>query len=483
MILIAAQAHRDAGRWSEAVRLFRQAEQLALAAPEIKHNLALASFAAGDTRTARAAAEQAVAIAPRLWQSHGLLARIYRSAGELDACERAWQEVLRHSPGNGTATLGLADIAMNEFGDAAAAIALARTLAKNPGYAEDATLTELMATLYTGEAEDAMLSTRLRDYSRARLQMPRQPERQLRTGRRRVGAISPLFAASPVYHFCWTALAAIAERHELILIDRNTRRDWATERLHGIAHEWIEAAHVEPGVLADRLESAELDLLFDLGGWADAAGLAGVSGGAGVRMFKWVGGQSATTGVEAFDGWIGDIWQSPKQLQPLYAEPIINIPGGYVDYTPPPGFEAHRDTPKSGVGLVGNPVKIGAATLAAWPNGVERVTLIDRRYAHDRVRARVTELLAQNGVKVDRIVVPQNHHAYLKALAGCEAIVNTAPYAAGLTAVEAINLGVKLLTGKAPPGGIFAWRHHLSHLQTGGRNPKLPAAILRLIEA
>lgn len=481
-ILISAQAHRDAGRWAEAARLFRHAEQLAPAAPEISHNLALTSFAGGDARTARSAAERAVAIAPQLWQSHGLLARIYRGSGELDACERAWREVLRHSPGNGAATLGLADIAMNELGDAAGAVALARSLSGDAAYSADAALTEMMALLYLGDVDDVALSARLTAYSREHLRLPQCPARRLRAGRRRIGAISPLFSASPVYHLCWHALAAIAERHDLVLVHRSTRRDWATERLNGIAHEWIEAAHVEPGALAARLAGLELDVLIDLGGWADAAGLAALSAKPAARMYKWVGGQSATTGLDQFDGWIGDAWQSPKALQPLYAEPIVNIAGGYVDYVPPPGFEAHRDRARSGVGLVGNPVKIGERMFAAWPSGVERVTLIDRRYAQDRVRQRVVDLLGRHGVTVDQVIAPVGHDAYLRALAGCEAIVNTAPYAAGLTAVEAMGLGVRLLAGEAP-GGIFAWRHHLSHRVTGGRNPKLAAAILRRIEA
>lgn len=480
-LLTRAQAARDSGHWSEAVRLFRQAEQHAPAMAEIKHNLAMASFAAGDAAVAKGAAEQAIALAPGLWQSHALLARIYRAAGEAGACEQAWQQLLRHSPGNGAALLGLADLSMNEFGDAAAAVALARTVAGDRTYEGDALLTELMGTLYLGDGGDAALSARLRSYAQNHLRSPRRSSRPPRGERRRVGAISPLFSASPVYYLCWSTLATVAARHDLVLIDRGSRRDWATERLRGIAHEWIDAAHVEVRALAELIAGAELDILFDLGGWADAAALVGVSGG-GMRMFKWVGGQSATTGIEAFSGWIGDVWQSPAAFQPLYAEPIVNIPGGYVDYTPPPGFERHRDAPKSGVAIVGNPVKIVPRLFEAWPRGVERVTLIDRRYAHERVRERVTELLARGGVTVEQIIVPGDYKSYLEAVSRCEAIVNTAPYAAGLTAVEALQLGVRVLTGPSL-GGIFAWRHHLSHLRTGGRNPRLPAEILRLIEA
>ncbi|MEI9927223.1 MAG: hypothetical protein WDN44_05290 [Sphingomonas sp.] len=197
-------------------------------------------------------------------------------------------------------------------------------------------------------------------------------------------------------------------------------------------------------------------------------------------MYKWVGGQSASTGMEMFDGWIGDAWQSPDALADLYAEPIVNIAGGYADYTPPPALEKARGAPKAGVALVGNPAKIGAATLRTWPSGVDRVALIDRRYVHERTRARVTELLARGRIAVDRVIVPSSQQTYLEAVARCEAIVNTQPYAAGLTAVEALALGVKLLGGEGG-GLLFCARHHRSHQRTGGRNPTLPAQILELV--
>lgn len=479
-ILTEAQARRDAGQWEHAARLFRRAEPLAPDDAGIKHNLALACFAKGDAIAARAAAERAVRIAPRLWQSHALLARIHRDSGDLGACEAAWREVLRHSPGNGAALLGLADLAMNDFGDPAAAAALAAPLRANPAYAADAELTQMMALLYLGTGDDAAMAARLAAYSRANLRLPPLPARAPRAGRRRVGAISPLFSASPVYFLCWSALAAIAGTHELVLFNRSTRRDWATDRLHGLAHEWIDVAHVEPAALARRIAAAEIDVLLDLGGWSDAAGLKALSAGPAPRMYKWVGGQSATTGLDMFDGWIGDAWQSPPEAQPLYAERIVNIAGGYADYTPPEGLAALRGLPKKGAALVGNPAKIGEATLAAWPDGLERVALIDRRYAHARPRERVTELLARHRIAVERVVVPPSHEAYLRALAGCEAIVNTQPYAAGLTAVEALALDVRLLAGGAS-GRLFCGRHHLSHLRTGGSNPGVPARLLELV--
>jgi tetratricopeptide (TPR) repeat protein len=478
-LIAAAFARRDAGDYVQAIRLFRKAEIKLPRSPEIKHNLAMAHYAARDPAAARIAAGQAVALSPALWQSNALLARIARERGEITAAGDAWRAVLRHSPGNGTALLGLADLAMNEFGDPEAAIGLVGPLHRDAHFGVDAELTSLMAGLYTGGQSAEVLSDRLKAFAAANLTSPRLPPRAARAARRRIGLISPLLSVSPVYYLTWSTWAAVAKHHDIVVFDRGVRQDWATERLQHIAHEWHPVTTLEAPALTARIAEAEIDVLFDLGGWSDVVGLAALSAKPAARMYKWVGGQSATTGLGVFDGFIGDEWQSGADLAGLYAEPIVNILGGYIDYTPPDALLALRDVPRTGVALVGNPAKIGPGTIAAWPQGVERVSLIDRRYVHERPLTRVTELLARAGITVTRTIVPEGQVAYLQALAAHEAIVNTQPYAAGLTAAEAHALGIRVLASGA--GRLFSARHHLSHARTGGRNASLPAQILALI--
>ena len=479
ILIAAAFARRDAGDHVQAIRLFRKAETKLPRSPEIKHNLAMAYYAARDPAAARIAAGQAAALSPALWQSNALLARIARESGDILATGDAWRAVLRHSPNNGTALLGLADLSMNEYGDPEAAIGLVGPLRRHAHFGADAELTSLMAGLYTGGENADVLSDRLKTFAAANLTSPLLPPRTVRAGRRRVGLISPLFSVSPVYYLTWSTWAAVAAHHDIVVFDRGVRHDWATERLQRIAREWHPVTTLEAPALTARIAEAEIDVLFDLGGWSDVVGLAALSAKPAARMYKWVGGQSATTGLGVFDGFIGDEWQSGADLASLYAEPIVNIPGGYIDYAPPDALLALRDAPRAGVALVGNPAKIGPGTIAAWPQGVERGTLIERRYGHERPLTRVTELLARAGISVAQTIVPEGQATYLKALAAHEAIVNTQPYAAGLTAVEAHALGIRVLTNGA--GRLFSARHHLSHARTGGRNASLPAQILALI--
>jgi predicted O-linked N-acetylglucosamine transferase (SPINDLY family) len=92
----------------------------------------------------------------------------------------------------------------------------------------------------------------------------------------------------------------------------------------------------------------------------------------------------------------------------------------------------------------------------------------------------VVALLERAGVRIDEIIVPQGHAEYLRALAGMKAVINTAPYSGGLTTIEAMALGVEIITPSGA-GKLFCERHHLSHRVTAGRNPALAGAIMDLV--
>jgi protein O-GlcNAc transferase len=477
-ILIAAQAARDAGRWDEAIRLFSAALVKTPASAQIRHNLALCHFGGGALDEALKFAQQAASIRPELWQSRMIEAKVHRARGRPVDAEVALSLVLRMERTNAAALAAMADLDLNEFGDPAAAVARLAPLRGSP----DAELTALMAGLYLGHETAEMQSARLIAFSKRHLRIaPVERPKPAKRARKRVGLISPLFSASPVFFMTFNAFEALAKDFDLVCFNRGGHRDWATERFVSISREWHEVKHMEPKPLAQAIAAADIDVLFDLGGWTDAASLAALSGRPAPRMFSWVGGQSATTGLDMFDGWIGDEWQSPTALQPLYAEKIVNIRGGYSDYRPPAIIEKMRRPGKrSGVALVGNPCKIGPAMMKAWPEEVRDIRLIDRRYAHARTRDRVIALLNAAGVRNVEVIVPGGHADYLEALSATKTIVNTAPYSAGLTAIEASALGVELLTLPIV-GKLFCERHHLSHRVTGGRNPGLAGEIGKLI--
>jgi predicted O-linked N-acetylglucosamine transferase (SPINDLY family) len=486
-LLVLAQQRRDAGDWSAARRLFGSAADLAPADASIRHNLALSDFALGQSVDALGHAEAAILRSPRQWQSHALAARIQRAGGDIDGCRASLAAVLAIDPGNGTARVAMADLEINEFGDAPGAVALVAPLRDDARHAADAELTTLMALLYERQGISAdVLSERLKRFSADHLRMP-PAERggtKLGRGRVRVGLLSPLFSASPVHALTYSTFAALASQFDLVAFNRSAREDWATAQFRGLCRGWHDAALLDAAGLAGLIAAESIDVLFDLGGWSDAVGLRAVSARPARRIFTWVGGQSATTGLTAIDGWIGDAWQNPVACDGLYSEPVRRIAGGYVDYSPPPilASVAAAQGRQSGFVLAGNPVKIGPELVRHWPDGVTRVTLLDRRYRHPRTRARVTALLAAGGICVDAVIAPEGHGAYLSALSRFAAMVDTRPYGGGLTAIEAMTLGLEVIS-TAAAGRLFSERHQASHAHTAGRNPGLARQMAALITA
>ena len=213
-----------------------------------------------------------------------------------------------------------------------------------------------------------------------------------------------------------------------------------------------------------------------MGGWSDVPAMRAIAGKPARRMYKWVGGQSATTGLEVFDGWITDRHQSLSGHQAHHTEPLIFMKGGYVTYTPPSYMPTPVPAPRIELllGVVTNPAKLSTAFLKALPQYLVqaqstampfRLQFIDRRFAHAEVRGRVLEALDPVWHRLVEFKAPETHLEYLTAVGGLSAVMDTFPYSSGLTAIEAIVLGVPIIT---QPGILFSERHAWSHLAYSG---------------
>ncbi len=170
-------------------------------------------------------------------------------------------------------------------------------------------------------------------------------------------------------------------------------------------------------------------------------------------MFKWVGGQSVTTGLKCFDGWIGDDWQSPMRLQHLFTEPLVNIAQGYAVYTPPdymPQIPASkRDVPV----IFSNPAKLSRSFLKFLKSVPGKKCFVHQQFKYPQSRVQTLQYLSDSEVE---FVVPSSHKEALEVLSQHRVMIDTFPYSSGLTAQEAMALGVKV---QARVGTLFCERH------------------------
>lgn len=459
-LLQQAQAARNASNWSLAISLYAHCIKASPQMPELHHNLALCLFGAGRSQEATVAAVNALKLKPQLWQSKIVLARAAKNMGQVEKADLLFAEVLAINARNAAALAGRADLAMNEFGDPLQAIELVQPLWQDPAHRDDAELTTLMASLYDRDIDAHTLTRQVMDFSRRALRLPTlqfapRPKRAA-NARPRVALLSPLFCVSPVYFLTIAGFRHVAKGCDVVIFNRGAKRDWATGAFAEIASEWKDVQHLSAAQLAHSIHDADIDVLYDLGGWMDPVGLQALSAKPARQQFKWVGGQSITTGLESFDGWIGDEGQSPSRLQHLYSEPLWNVEGGYAIYTPPSYLPKSAAIKSDVPAIFANPAKLSRAFLRMLADMPGKKCFIHRQYRHARVRQRIESVLDASQVQY---IHPASHQEALEALNQHKLMIDTFPYSGGLTAREAKALGVKVQTRV---GELFCERHGAS---------------------
>lgn len=481
--LTQADACRRANRWQEALAHYRYAEPHFPNQAAIKHNLALCHLGLGDAHQSLHYCNAALSLNKALWQSELVKAKALNTMGCPDDAMALLFSLLRRHPNNAEVRLELAALSLHELGDAKLAQRLVQALISAPTHAANATLTTLMSQLYDRDITAEDLSKALCSFADNHLVLPDRPaesSRRAASPRMRLGLISPMFNCSPVYFFCIGALKPLADAADLIIFSRRTHHDWATQEFQAIAHEWFDVSSLASEALASFLDKQNLDVLLDMGGWMDPAALRALSSKPAKRMYKWVGGQSATTGIRAFDGMLSDEHQTPRSLQHLYAEPLILLDSGYVTYTAP-AYMPQSVMPRDGqvrLGVISNPVKISQeflhylqgqlGALAKMVSAPLHLCFIDKRYRHPQLTSRINTALrniGEDSAMAIEFITPENHRSYLEEVAQLTAVIDTFPYSGGLTSIEALSLGVPCLTR---PGLLFSERHTLSHCAYAG---------------
>jgi predicted O-linked N-acetylglucosamine transferase (SPINDLY family) len=463
-----AKVARDAGQWRNAIALYAKANEIDGVRYDIKHNLALSLIAVNRVDDGLLYLSHALALKPDLWPSHVLKAKVMRGRGLVEEADSVLTHILKHDPRNGHALLAAADLDMNEFGDAVGARERVAPLLSDPAFKGEAELTTLMSKLYDRDESDEELSYMLMDFAKRELSMPgftfsveAMAGVANRTGRKRVGLLSPMFCASPVYFLTILTFRQLAKSFDLIILNRGAKEDWGTKAFRDIAAEWHNVQNVDAETLANAIKKQSLDVLFDLGGWSDPIGLKALSVKPAKKMYKWVGGQSATTGLTTFDGFLTDEIQSPPGSEALHSEPLVRLPGGYVSYVAPPYLPRHSESgllPASNVvAVAGNPAKLSRSFMQRIGRSDDELVFIDKRYAYSRTTRRIDQALKGNA----SFRSPSSHHDYMKTINHFQTFMDSCPYSSGLTAAELIVMGKKIIPS---PGQLVSSRHCQSHL-------------------
>ena len=340
--------------------------------------------------------------------------------------------------------------------------------------------TYLMTRLYvSGDAEEmrhlahewAVARARALPPPRSRHANPPDPERRLR-----VGFVSRYLRSHPLGYF----IAGFVREHDPDRVElhaySSSREDWMTRALRESIERWEEVGDASDAELARRIADDRIDVLLDVAGLeAHNRGTLFAMRPAPVQVTAF--GTFSTTGLGPEQYLLADRFHVPDGFEHYYTEEIVRLPHSYISYTPPPYAPPVAPLPALARGAItfgcfNNLLKLSDATVTLFAAVLARcpgaaLLVRDRQLHTGAVRNRVRERFAHAGVAPERLRLEggARHREFLDAYREVDIGLDPHPLSGGITTLEALWMGVPVVTLS---GTTFCSRHSTSHLSNAG---------------
>jgi protein O-GlcNAc transferase len=293
----------------------------------------------------------------------------------------------------------------------------------------------------------------------------------------RIGFVSPDLCRAPVGYFVCGLLRNLDRREFTTLVYSTTPRlDDLTADIKRHVSLWRDVRAFSDDRLLMSIRADGVDVLFDLAGHTKGNRLRIFARRGAPVQVTW-GGYVGTTGISAMDYILADRFQIPETDERFYTERVLRMPNDYVCYEPPPYSPVVGPLPAERNGYVTfggfhNVGKAGALSVATWArvlHGVadSRLVLAYKKLNDPVVAARLRRRFADAGIPDERVIIEGStpHWQLLNRYNDIDIGLDSRPYSGGLTTLEAMWMGVPVVT---VPGRTFAGRHSLTHLTNAG---------------
>jgi protein O-GlcNAc transferase len=287
------------------------------------------------------------------------------------------------------------------------------------------------------------------------------PDRRLR-----IGYVSPDLCNHVVAVFMLPVLA----RHDRSLFDvtcfADVRHvDETSRKFQSIAN-WIQITGLSDEEAARRIREQEIDILIDLAGHSPGNRQIAFAHKPAPVQLSYVIGTGTTTGLTAMDGLIADDVLLPGGVEDLISEHPLRLARPFVAYEPPAAMPAVGPLPASRNGFVtfgyfGRPIRLNDSVVRVWSEILKavpqsRLWLDNKPFGATSTQEDVRRRFAEHGIAPERLLLraTESHPAVLAAYNEIDIALDPFPHNAGTTTLEALWMGVPVLTlTDRPPVG------------------------------
>lgn len=488
-------AHHSLGKLGDALRSTQKLLEI-LPDEALSHaRLGLIQIKLGHLPEAEASLLHAIALDPQLAEAHVNLGYIRKGQGRVDEAAACYRKALESSPANAAAHTNLGSIELKRGNHREAERHFRAALATSPedenamlglstvlvklGQTDEAAATSqrlierypnnveaysilLFALNYsnTGSSEVPLavarrygkLLTRTAGRRYAEWGAPSSPARL------RVGLVSGDLYSHPVGYFLEGLLRELdPSRIETIAyVTRPDRTDALSQRLKAHCAAWKSIEDLDDDAAAAMIHADGIHILISLAGHTGDNRLPVFARKPAPVQANWLG-YFATTGVAEIDWFVGDPNVCPPGDEAHFTEKIWRLPETYLCFTPPVADVPVAPPPalKNGhitFGCFNHIGKLNDAVVALWSRILTQIPdarlMLKAQQLGDVAMIKQTRArFAAHGV-ADRLLLegPSSRTDYFTAYGRIDIALDPFPYPGGTTSVEALWMGVPVLT-------------------------------------
>ncbi len=290
--------------------------------------------------------------------------------------------------------------------------------------------------------------------------MPIPSLRRAGSHRIRVGYLSGDFRHHSVSFFIDPVLHNHdTTRFEIFCYYSDPREESVTRRFRGYVENWRSVSEASDDDLEKVLREDGLDILVELSGHSSGHRLP-VLARRGAPVQATYLGYPNTTGLAAIDYRITDARADPPgEADELSVEKLVRLPETFLCYSPPATSGVPRTAPFRRKGYItfgsfNNFPKISPTCIALWAKIVSsvpdaRLFIKSHGLQDPGLRALLLQRLEEAGTDSDRVSIAlptQSHRDHMEAYGEVDVALDTFPYHGTTTTLDALWMGVPVIT-------------------------------------
>lgn len=427
---------------------------------------------------------KALEIDPHLVGNHNNLATIYRAADDYEKSLYHYDRALELQPdfavgwsnrGNVLRAMGMGKESMESY---------EKAMELDPS-SDTAHSNYLMSLHYSDNIPREEIYKKTLEWDekfgkvkkRRRINFPNalDPDKKLR-----VGLVSNSFRKHPVGYMIVRALENMdPDKVEFYTFSGvpEAKNDQITKRIYEASEKVFDVVQMPNDELDKLIREQAPDLLVDLSGHSETGRLVIFCHRVAPVQVEWVGGLFDTTGLQEMDWIIGDDVEIPEGDEEWYTEKVYRMPDDYVCYDPPDYLADVGPLPAKENGYLtfgnyNNLAKVSDTMVGLWSRILKslpdsRLILKTKGASQEAVSGYIHDMFKKHDIDVSRVVCEEGapHKEFLASYNNIDIALDPWPYTGGLTTIEALCMGVPVIT---MPGETFAGRHAATHLTTVG---------------